>query len=249
MGVLLSTLLYAALRVAGITDRPGRTPSPDQLADVFAIFNRMVGSWNNIRLNIFSWLITAYTLTANQQTYTIGPGGSGPHWINAPRPVRLERANLLITSNPNPVRRAMNILEPADWAAKRVQQILGPPLDIYPDYADVAGLSTWYFWPIPDQNYPAEFYTWSQIPVATATTNLIQLPPGYEEAIVFNLAKRIAAQFPSQANMSPAALEMARASLSAIQSHNTRSPRLVNDAAGIGAKGRKSDFNWVTGTP
>jgi hypothetical protein len=253
MGVILSTLLYAALRIAGITDRPGRGPSnvlvDPQYKDVFAIYNRMVGSWSNIKLNIFTILISQYNLVANTQKYTIGPGGTGPAWINAARPIKIERANLFITSSPSVVRRGMRLLEPADWAAKQVLNVNGPPLELFDDYA--SPLSTLYFWPIPAIVYPFELHTWSAVPTAVTVNDLVQLPPGYEEAIVYNLAKRVAGQFKSQgARMSPEDLDIARSSLSAIQSRNTQSPRLMNDAAGLGSSGgTRSDFNWITGQP
>lgn len=242
MGAALSTLLYAALRIAKVTGRPGRGPASDQFADMLAIFNRMVDAWSGIRLNIFGLLISQYTLAAGHQQYTIGPNGAGPYWFNAARPAKIVRANLLITSAPNPVRRPMGLLEPADWAAKRVQQVNGPPLQLYDDLA--SPISTLYTWPIPDQNYPIELYTWNAIPQATALSNQIQLPPGYPEAIVYNLAKR----WPG-AQLSQMDLDIARSSLSAIQARNTQSPRLRNDAAGLHRRGVRGDFNWITGGP
>jgi hypothetical protein len=242
MGAALSTLLYAALRVAKVTGKPGRGPSMPQFLDMLAIFNRMVDGWSGIRLNLFGLLIAQYTLTANHQQYTIGPGGAGGQWFNAARPAKIVRANLLITSTPNPVRRPIGLLEPADWAAKRVQQVTGPPISLYNDNA--SPLSTLYTWPIPDQNYPIELFTWNAIPQATSINNLIQLPPGYQEAIVYNLARR----WPG-AQLSPMDLEIARSSLSAIQSRNTQSPRLRNDAAGLHRRGVRGDFNWITGQP
>jgi hypothetical protein len=250
MGAALSTLLYAALRIARVTGRAGRGPSLDQFLEAMAIFNRMVDGWSAVRVNIFQLLIAQYTLTANQQTYTIGPGGTGPYWLGsqsasgAVRPEKLVRANLFITSDPTPVRRPIGILEPLDWANKRVQQISGPPLQIYDDYA--SPISTLYTWPIADQSYPVEFYTWNPIPQATALGNMIQLSAGYQEGIVYNLAKRIPG-----AQLSQQDLEIARRSLAVIQARNAQSPRLVNDAAGLSGRGRgnRADFNWATGEP
>lgn len=238
---LLSDLIYAGYRIAGIVARARRNPNAEHQQEGLEIFNRMVGSWNNIQLNIFTEAIQQYNLAANTKSYTIGPGGV----FNAARPVKIVRANLFISSSPTVTRRPMNLLDDAQWLAKRVQDVAGPPFDLYDDYA--SPLSTLYFWPVPDRIYPFEILTWSQIPTATAVSNQIQLPPGYEEAIVFNLAKRMAAQFPEQANMSQEAMKLATSSLSAIQSHNAQSPRARNDAAGLGRRGR-GDFNYITGT-
>lgn len=242
---VLSDLVYASLRVAGMIHRARRRPPIELQLEVFELFNRMVGTWSNITLMIFQELITPITLTAGQQTTTIGPGGH----FNFDRPNRLRRANLIIFQGPPATRRPIKVLEPAEWAAKRVQQVNGPPLQVYDDYA--SPLSTLYWWPIPDQNYPAELFTPQRIQTATSLSNLIQLPDGYEEAIVHNLAIRIAAAFPDQASLSPDARAIARTSLNAIQSRNVQSPRQVNDASrlGRGSRGARADFNWLDGMP
>lgn len=241
---VLSDLAYAALRVANVIHRARRNPPIEIQNDCLEIFNRMVGTWSNVTLNIFEELISSITLTAGQQTNTIGPGGN----FNQARPIRILHANLIISPGPPATRRPIKPLSPEEWAAKRVQAVNGPPLHVYDDYA--SPLSTLYWWPIPDQNYAAELFTPNQIPTATALSNLIQLPPGYEEAIVHNLALRIAAQFPEQAAVNADARRIARESLDAIQSRNTRSPRQVNDAWRLGRGGRgRADFNWLDGMP
>jgi hypothetical protein len=246
MAVPLSSLLYAGLRTAGITTRPGRGPSSDQFADAFAIYNRMVGGWSNSEIDTFQLAITPFTLSASQQAYTIGPGGAGPYWINAARPSKIVRANLFISGSPTTVRRPIDVLEPEQWMEKRVQQVNGPPLQLYNDRG--SPISTLMFWPIPDKSYQGEIYSWNAVPAAVALSDQVALPPGYEEAIVFNLARRIAAQFPTQTKISPLALELAQSSLNAIQARNTRSPRAINDAARLGRPGRRPDFNWITGS-
>lgn len=241
---LLSDLIYAGFRIAGIAHRARRNPNLEYQNEGLEIFNRMVGSWSTIKLNIFQELIASYSITGNQQTNTIGPGGQ----FNADRPVKIERVNLIITAGPPATRRSVNLLTPEDWAAKRVQNVNGPPLDVYDDYA--SPVSTLYWWPIPDKTYTVELFTWNQIPAATALTNQIHLPPGYEEAITYNLARRFATQFPAEANMTAEALKIARSALDAIQSRNTRSPRMTSDAARLGGShGPRGDFNWLTGTP
>jgi hypothetical protein len=248
MGAALSTLLYAALRVARITGRAGRAPSIDQFLEAMAIFNRMVASWSAVRLNIFQLLISQFAFVAGRQMYTIGPGGTGPYWLGtqsaagAVRPSRIARANLFISSNPTPVRRPIGILEAEAWADKRVQQVAGPPSQLYNDRA--SPVSTLYAWPIPDQSYPFELYTWSAIAQATALSNQILLPPEYEEAIVYQLARRIPG-----AQLSAQDMEIGRRAVMVLQSLNTKSPRLSNDAAGLGGGGRRADFNWATGEP
>ena len=243
MGVALSTLLYAALRIARVTGRAGRGPTLDQFLEALAIFNRMVDGFSAVRVNLFGLTIASYNLTASQQTYTLGAGGSGPYWLSPTRPSKIAKANLWITTSPTTVRRPIGIMEPPDWANVAVQNVTGPPLQMYPDYA--SPLMTLYMWPIPDKSYTFELFTWNTIPQASAISNLVQLPQGYQEAIVYQLARRIPG-----AQLSSEDLLIARRSLAVLQGRNAQSPRLVNDAAGLMPhRGSRADFNWATGEP
>ena len=87
-------LLYPALRKAGVTLGPGRTPSPAQFQDAIDELNRFVGSLNCDRLNIFHNSLFEFPLNPSQKTYTIGfdPTCDQTADFQAPRPQFIERA-------------------------------------------------------------------------------------------------------------------------------------------------------------
>ena len=71
------------------------------------------------------------------------------------------------------------------------------------------------------------------LPIFDPTAN-IELPPGYWEAIVFNLAHRLAMEY--QFQLRPDTIQMAAAALMRIKRNNQRTPTLSTDVALRGNK-------------
>src|SRR5687767_9447399 len=91
---LAQTIIDAALiDELGIYE-PGETPSSNDRNLGLRQLNRMVQQWNLQRR--FSYVVNhvAYTLTASQASYSIGPSG-GNFTMAGVRPLRIERANLI----------------------------------------------------------------------------------------------------------------------------------------------------------
>src|SRR5262245_33162579 len=90
-------LLYPALRKAGVTLGPQRTPSVAQYQDAIDELNRLTGSLNCDRLNIYSHQRVELPLVAGQKTYTIGqdPTGGTVADFDVPRPQFIEAANII----------------------------------------------------------------------------------------------------------------------------------------------------------
>ena len=232
----VSELLYHAARLAQITLLPGNIPSPDQSNDFLMAFNRMIGSWNVCRNNIFSLEQDTYTLTPNQQKYTLGPGGN----FNAPRPQRIERAKLLLQTTPTTLYKELNLLTDNQWADKPVQQVVTIPNDFYND--GNWPVATCWLYPIPDQAYPIILYCWQVLSKAAALTTILNYPDGYELAIVTNLACKIAPMFGKK--VSPDVRADAINSLAAIQGFNAPTPRLRTEK---GLTGKGGFYNYLTG--
>jgi hypothetical protein len=156
-------LIYRALREVGRI-RPGVTPNPETLVDGLACFNGMVDAQNINRGNIFTERSDLYTLTIGQQAYTIGidPTGQTTANFSVVRPIRLTRVNVLLpATGPNgPIYRKVKIRTAAQWGARQYRRVESIPFEIYPDYADP--LSTWLFYPYPDQAYQIEVWSWQQ---------------------------------------------------------------------------------------
>lgn len=245
-------LLRAALRKAGVTLAPGRGPSQEQIQEAIGEQNRMIGGWNCNPLNIFTTSIDRYTTIANQQDHTIGrdPTGTYTADFNGPRPQEIVRANLLLPNadeSIDKVRRKLEVWDDRQWAARQYQAVYTYPEGLYYDGGcdGVTGFAKIYFFPIPDSALEVELYTWQTIPTFTSMDDAVILPPGYEDAIVNNLAVRLASMpWPVQVGMNRQVAVDAVRSLTLIQSLNATAPRLHSDRAMTGGPGF---FNWRTG--
>lgn len=241
MSTLLD-LLKPALRLAGITERPGRGPSPDQTTEAIGVVNRMLASWSCNRLDIFKTSIDRYALSPIQTTYFIGPNGD----FDAPRPIHIERANVVLLNTFPELHYHVHILDVDEWAAKTIPELMGGawPYDLYDDY-DVPD-SKLYLYPLTAQPADLELFTWQELKHDfAALTDAVVLPTGYEEAIVLNLAVKIAAYYPKQATLDPDVRRQAGLALAAIESRNAPVPKMTSDTIGLGRGPRTAgDSNW-----
>jgi hypothetical protein len=238
--ITCAQLIGSALRIAGITGRPGRISSPDQSTEAIAALNRMLGSWNCDPLKVFETQVDRYALTPQQTDYFIGPTGD----FVAPRPIKIVRANIVLTDEAPELHKPLRVVEVTDWA-----DIVFPELEagawpavLYNDHAMPD--SKLYLYPQPIAANDLELFTLSAIQQFVALTDVVELPDGYEEAIVYNLALRVASHYPTQASLAPEAPDLANEALARIQSNNAPVPRLRNDAAGLGHGARNADSRW-----
>src|SRR5262249_52586902 len=147
-------ILYPALRKAGVTLGPQRTPSPAQYRDSLDELNRLTGSLNCDRMNIFSIARHEYILSG-AKTYTIGqdPTGSTVADLNGPRPQQIDRANI-IYSSPQ-IRRPLALFTDLQWSLIQAQDLPNTiPEALYDDYA--YPLSTLYLYGQPVPGYILE---------------------------------------------------------------------------------------------
>lgn len=232
---VVSDLLYAGLRIAGVTTGAGRAASPEQMADAFSSLNRMLSSWNVERSNIYTISISAYQLIGGQHVYTI-PGD-----FDGPRPVNIDRAAVLLGDSP--LRLPVKILTDQEWSQIKLQNLTGSfPTKLYADGSFPQ--CNLYVWPAPSMPCQLELYTWQAFAQLYAQDDPIRYPDGYEEAITYNLAMRLAAMFRTQ--LTPEAIAIAKDSLARIKSHNVPSPLMSCDPA-IMPSARGGSFNWLTG--
>jgi hypothetical protein len=233
-------LLYPALRLAGVLTAAGRTAAPSQLADAFASLNRMIDAWTIQRLLIYTIRADRYRLSPSQISYTIGPGAN----FGAPRPVRITAANIVLLGSTE-TRVPLRLLSDRDWAAKRLQVIpTTVPTELYNDGS--FPVSTLFLWGYPTAANDLELFTWSQLTPFATPTDPVVLAPGYEDAVVYNLAVRLCGQFGTQLRQDVAMT--ARESKGLVKSYNSVSPRISSTDIGTGAT-RAGGFNYITGGP
>ena len=212
-------ILYPALRKAGVTLGPGRTPSPAQFQDAIDELNRLNAMLNCDRLYIYSIARAEYPLDPPKQTYTIGLSADAFDVPDFPaeRPQMIQSANIITGGLKYPL-----------WlpTAEQWAEISLNPFPYYPSnvlYNDRASpVSTLYFWGVPASGQILELFTWTRVPQYATVTDVVLVPPQYEDAMVLNLAVRLAPHF--QLRVPPDVREDARISLMHLRSINAPQP-------------------------
>ena len=122
------------------------------------------------------------------------------------------------------------------------------PRGMFCEYA--SPLASLYLWGYPTAANSLELWTWQQLAQFVTINDNVVLPPAYIDMLVYNLAVRLADQFPTLAQMSPNVAIEARRILGRVKAINLPSPPIPS--ADYGAEGRPlgaGGFNYMTGGP
>jgi hypothetical protein len=187
-------ILKRALRLIGVVASGEPLPA-DQLKDGLEAFNDMVDVWNTEKLIIWVLARNTFTLTIGTNPFEIGPGVAAPG-LNAPRPNRIEQGQAWITGGTlGTTETELEVLTLQQWASEQLPDSSGIPSELY--YEPTFPLGKIRFDVKPDAAYTLILYLeqmLSQVFV-DGTTSELALPPGYKDAIVHNLAIRLAPEY------------------------------------------------------
>jgi hypothetical protein len=203
------------------------------------VLNRMVSSWANESLMIYTVDRRTFAMVANQQDYTIGVGGTfvTPYPV---RPGQIELASVIL----NGVEIPIDILNDEQWRDISLKAPYQPVYSTIPLQMWADGnypLNGLHFWPIPTTPVPLILSVWGQITAFPDINTVISLPQGYENAIVSNLAVWCAPKFAREASQTTMAL--ASRSLAQIKRMNWEPTYRTVDSALSGTRnsiGQKS---------
>jgi hypothetical protein len=221
-------ILYPALRKAGVTLGPGRTPSPAQFQDAIDELNRLIGSLNCDRLGIYALDVIQIPITESRSVWTIGCDPSGAVAVDLHMESRPDVISFAVLVS-NGVRYPVVIATPQVWSMRVLETFPEPlPAMLYYDRADPVATIT--FYGQPQTGSILELWTWHRIPRAQSLDDAMQVPAGYDDALVLNLAVRLAPHF--QKVLDPNVREDARISLMRLMSINA--PQPIADTSGLG---------------
>jgi len=186
----------------------GGTPTATELSDGVAEINRMLGNWNAEMGPIFAETLDSLTWTGGASSMTIGVGGD----FNVARPMKILGAQYRDASN---IDYNMQLI-----SHKEYQNAMLKTIQIIPYWAQLAynptftsSLGTLYILPVPVSSFT--FRLNSLKPLADLTgAGTVTLPPGFEDAIIMNLAVRLADVY--GAEITPMMVKMADDSKRAI---------------------------------
>ena len=169
----------------------GETLNTEEYADCLIKLNQLIALWDIEYLNIFCIKAALYTLTGSRTTpYSIG-GGSSPDF-NAARPISIRAANI-VTASGN-FKFPLQILTAEQYAQITEQDAIGePPENLFYDNDYPNALI--YLNPWPSAADQLELYTWEQLGQLATIAATFDMPPGYAEALEWNLALSVAPGF------------------------------------------------------
>jgi hypothetical protein len=224
-------IISSAMRVINALST-GETPSGWEANDGLSILNQMIDSWQIERMMVYAIARTVtdgfgnpLTLIPGQQTYPTGlavnSSGSPIQVVgnfNINRPVKIQGVGLIWLANPSqPLELPMDMLTPEMWAAIPVKAIQSTiPQQVWDDgQFPFRNLN---FWCIPTVASQIALYIWQQISYFASLTTQFTFPPGYQRALIYNLAVEMAPQFSAQTT--PEVMTLAAQSKALIKTMN-----------------------------
>jgi hypothetical protein len=189
MTTVADLLKDSLIEVGSIT--PDESLTANESDHAMRVMNRMIQQWNAEGCMVYTLNRDLFSFIVGQQSYTLGTGGN----FNISRPVKIAMASVQDSSLARPVEIPLNILTDDEWRGVAVKATPS----VFPTQLWIAGnvpLNTLWFWPIPQSaTYQLVLYSWGKTADYTAVTDTVTFPSGYEEAIVTNLAIRLAASY------------------------------------------------------
>ncbi|MGO9863855.1 MAG: hypothetical protein ACLPLR_09620 [Terriglobales bacterium] len=246
--------ITSALRLVGAL-RSGLSLSAAELNDSLLVLNDMLDAFSTERILIPAVTVqksnqngVTLALVGGQQAYKLG-NVLGTEDFLLPRPVRVERASVLYSaSQSTPAELPMDMVDDVKWqgiANKSVPSIL--PQVCFVDASNAVFPDTiLYFWPVPTQPNPVILYVWTALQSFPDLTSAFLFPPAYAEFLRYQLAMRLAAEFPCDLQKFQVVKTLADAAKIRIAGMNAIPKEAVCDEAIVGSHGKMG--NIYTGT-
>lgn len=225
-----STMIIRSLQLIG-EKGIGETLTSDEQTAYLAALNSMMESWSLERLLVYHILDEVFTLTAGDGSYTIGTGGD----FDTARPLKIEGAVIRDTDDADS---GVEILGADAWRRIVLKTSTGNSYPSYlyydPQYTSARGVIN--LWPEPQAGLELVISSWKQLQTFAAISTTLALPPGYERAIIYNLAIELAGGMIEPA---PSVVKIARDAKAAIKRVNVPDMSMtLNPAlAGVGRGG------------
>jgi hypothetical protein len=230
--------------------QPGDTIATADSTTGLRFLNLMLGQWAQQGLTIPAISSLTFALLSGKGSstnpYTIGTGGD----LNTPRPPNqnsIVGAGLLLNSSTPPVEIPRMLLTNDAYGEIRIKDLAGvlfTGVHYRPLFA--GDLGQIFLWPVPtDLTNNLVLYIKAAISTFADLTTSYSVPPGYDEALYLNLAKRIARPFgrPVENDLR----EDAAMSLAIVKRSNLQLSDLTNDFAQIGVGHTRRGYNLNTG--
>jgi hypothetical protein len=195
------------------------------------VLNRLLGSWAQQHLTVPYRKREVFALSANRggptTPYTIGPGGDF-HTTRPPNRESLVRAGLLLGDSSN-YEYAVPLFMPSAYETLSMKtQTSAFFQGVYYQPSHSAGFGAIYLWPVPDTAlHSLVLYQDAILTTFPTLQTGINLPQGYEDALIYDLARRLATPYGRQ--VTPELTQKAMHALAVLKRANfVMPPELTN---------------------
>lgn len=243
MSITVDQLFYSAYRDAGMVLKAQTGLDPDQTEEARQLYNRMVNAWAADGLTATHTGRLLFNIAVSQGDYTIGPSGQ---WEYPRVPRRVQRASIILTDQtqqPEVPMKPLTLDEWQVWTFKDQQS--NWPWRFYYEYNEPLGIVHLLY--VPNTAIQAALYLEESLALIDATGDAeLIYADAVQEAIETNLAMRIAARYPEEAQISQDTKNLARSSLDLVRMTNKIPLRRDNDMASFA--GRSNIYmGWPVG--
>lgn len=177
-------VIEAAYQELGILVAGG-SPSTNDLIWALGKLNRMLKSWSADGINLHPRTEESFSLVAGTASYTIGSGGV----FNTIRPNIIDKAFICVDNHDY----ALGVRPISEYWSLSEKSTQDRPIKLY--YDPTYPLGTVYFYYIPDNSYSLYLVSQKPFTVYLSAATDVSLPYEYEDAVVLNLATRIASRY------------------------------------------------------
>lgn len=210
------------------------TLAASEATDGLSELNRMIANWSTEGLAIFTRTREELVMTPGTAAYTMGAAGT----FSSTRAIRLVEA--LIRDESNDIEHPVSILALSEWASIHNKDTQAPyPRSLYADGG--YPLETVTLYPVPSAAHKLVLYSEKPLSSITTLDTTVSLPPGYEDALVYNLAVRLAPEYGKQ--VAEIVVMIANETKANIKRANRKTAVLACDEAVAG----RTTFNIYTG--
>lgn len=183
------TIITRAMRLMNFL-AAGETPDADDKNDAYESLLAMIDAWGAERLMMFRTVRTTYTWTANQSSRTIGPSGSLSG--STERPAWIDSAGVIPYGGT--AEQEVDILNEEEYQAIPIKSTTA---EFFTKlfYAPTVTNGTLTVFPVPTTAATLVLYTPVKVPTFANLTDTYTAPNGYEDLLVFSLARRMALEW------------------------------------------------------
>jgi hypothetical protein len=172
-------IIKRAHRLIGVYSL-GESPSSDEVADGLAALNSMVEGWSNEKLMVYVATQDTITLIPNQASYTVGPSGS----TISVRPQDIDVSTNLVWNGVTYPLAVASLQEYNSIKLKTLATTLPSVIWMNPTYPN----ATVTLYPVPTLAMTLNLWSWKPLGTFASATDTVSFPPGYDDALAFNLA-------------------------------------------------------------